>query len=146
MWREGVEYKLHHIGIPTDQVRLGERYASSIGMYTSDDLSGPLPIQWHRFEANSPLHSLLRTQPHCAYKVSDLAAAIDNHAVVLGPYEPIDGFLVAVIDNAGQPVEFIQTALSDDVIWHRATTGEKSTLYCPSAVEASEASPDGAGK
>ncbi|CAN7696859.1 hypothetical protein [Caballeronia sp. 15715] len=75
------------------------------------------------------MHALLRTQPHVAYKVSGLAAAIENHTVILGPYEPIDDYRVAVIDNAGVPVEFIETTLSDDVIWHRATTGHKATLY-----------------
>ncbi len=129
MWRKDVDYELHHIGIPTDQIRPGERYASSVGLYTTDDLGGPLPIQCHRFEPDSPLHALLRTQPHVAYKVSDLAAAIENHTVILGPYEPIDDFHVAVIDNAGVPVEFIETTLSDDVVWHRAATGQKASLY-----------------
>jgi hypothetical protein len=129
MWSKDVDYKLHHIGIPTDQIRPGERYASSVGMYTTDDLSGSLPIQWHRFEVDSPLHVLLRTQPHVAYKVSDLAAAIENHTVILGPYEPIVDYRVAVIDNSGVPVEFVDTTLSDEVIWHRAATGQKASLY-----------------
>lgn len=54
MKRDGVSYSLHHIGIPTDVVREGERYAVSVGMWTSDDLTGPLPVQWHRFTENSP--------------------------------------------------------------------------------------------
>jgi len=129
MKRDGVTYQLHHIGIPTDIVREGERYADSVGMWTSDDLSGPLPIQWHRFRADSPLHFLLRSAPHIAYRVNDLEKAVSNHTVILGPYEPIDGFKVAVIDNSGMPVEFIQTELSDSEIWGRARSGRKSSLY-----------------
>jgi hypothetical protein len=98
-------------------------------MYTTDDLSGPLPIQWHRFGVDSPLHALPRTQPHVAYKVRNLAAPIENHTIILGPYEPIDDYRVAVIDNSGMPVEFIETTLSDDVIWHRAATEQKVSLY-----------------
>lgn len=129
MWRNNVEYELHHIGIPTDQIRPGERYASSVGMFTTDDFSGPLPIHWHRFEADSPLHPLLRMQPHVAYKVSNLAAATENYTVILGPYEPIDDYRVAVIDNFGVPVELIETTLPDDIIWHRAATGQKAGIY-----------------
>lgn len=129
MRREGVTYTLHHIGIPTERARAGERYAPKVGMYTSDDLTGPVPVQWHRFEPDSPLHPLMRTMPHVAYRVSDLAAAIEGHTVILGPYEPIDSFHVAVIDNAGVPVEFIETTLSDAEIWGRARTGQRASLY-----------------
>lgn len=129
MRREGVTYTLHHIGIPTNEQRPNERYAARVGMYTTDDLSGPVPVQWHRFEPHSPLHVLMRTQPHIAYKVDNLEAAIVDHTVILGPYEPVDDFRVAVIDNAGVPVELIQTTLTDDEIWHRATTRQKSSLY-----------------
>lgn len=129
MRREGVTYLLHHIGIPTPQRLANERFAAKVGMYTTDDLTGPVPIQWHRFEPDSPLPPLLRTQPHFAYKVNDLAAAIQGHTVILGPYEPIDDYHVAVIDNAGVPIEFVETSLSDDEIWGRAKTGLKATLY-----------------
>ncbi|MFM0515334.1 glycoside hydrolase family protein [Paraburkholderia sp. RL17-373-BIF-A] len=129
MRREGITYTLHHIGIPTEKPLAGERYAAKVGMYTSDDLTGPVPVQWHRFEPDSPLHPLMRTVPHVAYRVSNLAAAIEGHTVILGPYEPIDDFHIAVIDNAGVPVEFIETSLSDAEIWGRARTGQHASLY-----------------
>src|SRR5690606_17225118 len=111
MSREGVTYTLHHIGIPTAIPQAGDPYAAKIGMCTADDLTGPVPIQWHRYEPASPLHPLLRTQPHVAYKVDNLAAAVVGHTVILGPYEPIDDYRVAVIDNAGVPVELIEATL-----------------------------------
>lgn len=129
MRRPGVNYRLHHIGIPTTEVRAGERHSAKAGMYTTDDLSGPVPVQWHRFAADSPLDPLMREQPHIAYRVSDLDAAIAGHRVILGPYEPIDDFRVAVIDNAGMPIELVQTKLSDDEIWGRARDGRQSGLY-----------------
>lgn len=129
MRRIGVTYVLHHIGIPIAEMPLGARYAAKADMYTTDDLSGPLPIQWHRFGPDSPLHPLLRTQPHLAYKVSNLALAIEGHAVILGPYTPIDDYQVAVIDNAGVPVELIETSLPDEEIWGRARKGIRASLY-----------------
>jgi len=76
-----------------------------------------------------PLHPLLKATPHMAYKVSSLARAIENHAVILGPYEPIDGYRVAVTDNAGVPGEFIETDLPDEVIWAHPISGVNSSLY-----------------
>ncbi|OXC80528.1 hypothetical protein BSU04_01400 [Caballeronia sordidicola] len=64
-----------------------------------------------------------------AYKVNDLSAAIEGHIVLLGPYEPIDGYRVAVIDNAGMPIEFVETTLTDDEIWGRARSGQSASLY-----------------
>jgi len=40
--------------------------------------------------------------------------------VLLGPYEPIEGFRVAIIEDGGMPIELIQTLLTDDEIWERA--------------------------
>jgi hypothetical protein len=129
MKREGVTYQLHHVGIPTDAIREGERYAPSVGMWTSDDFSGSIPVQWHRFRDDSTLHELMRSAPHVGYRVNDLALAVSGHVIILGPYEPIDGYKVAVIDNAGVPVEFIETNLTDAQIWGRAQSGTQSSLY-----------------
>ncbi len=133
MRRPGVSYRLHHLGIPTTKIMPGARYAAGVGMYTSDDLSGPVPIQWHRFTPDSPLHPLIKTQPHVAYQVSDLAAALVGQTVILGPYEPIEGFWTAMIDHGGLPIEFIQTELSDEIIWSRARSGRQAPLYESSA-------------
>ncbi|MEC3939978.1 hypothetical protein VOF76_28215, partial [Leclercia adecarboxylata] len=83
------------------------------GMYTTDN-PGKFRVQWHRFKHDSPLHPLLKTVPHVAFKVNSLSAAIEGEEIILGPYEPIDGYRVAVINDAGVPIELIETTLSDD--------------------------------
>jgi hypothetical protein len=45
---------------------------------------------------------------------------------MLGPYEPIEGYRVAIIDDAGIPVELIETTLTDEEIWGRAKSGNAS--------------------
>ena len=60
---DGVTYEFHHMGIPTQPKRPGERYSRVYGMYTSDDPCGLLRVQWHRFEPESPLHPLLKKGP-----------------------------------------------------------------------------------
>jgi hypothetical protein len=116
----GVECTFHHMGIPTTEVKPGERFSEQIGMYTSDSDCKNLRIQWHRFESNSSLHPLIRTVPHVALKVSDLDRAIEGYNLLLGPYEPIPGFRVAIIEDGGCPVELLQTTLTDEELWARA--------------------------
>jgi len=66
--------------------------------------------------------------PHVAFKVDDLQQAIEGEEVILGPYEPVDDYFVAVINDAGVPIELIQTGLSDEELWARARSGQGS-LY-----------------
>jgi hypothetical protein len=127
--REGVTYEFHHMGIPTLEPRAGERYSAQFRMYTSDADCALMRVQYHRFEEGSTLHELLRTVPHAAFKVSDLAKAVEGQTVLLGPYEPIDGFRVAVIRDGEAPVELIETTLSDEAIWGRAKSGTQSSMY-----------------
>lgn len=121
--RNGIEYEFHHLGIPTVEPRSGERYSVKFGMYTSDSDCGIARIQWHRFTADSCLDPLVRSVPHAAFKVSDLERAIDGSRLLLGPYEPMEGFRVAIVEDGGMPVELIQTSLTDDEIWSRAKDG-----------------------
>ena len=122
-----IRYEFHHTGIPTTEVREGEIYAASVKMYTSDN-PGSFRIQWHRFEEGSPLHPLIQTVPHVAFQVDDLEAAIEGEELLLCPYEPIDDFRVAMINDGGVPVEFIQTRLTPAEVWRRARAGE-GNLY-----------------
>ena len=39
---------------------------------------------------------------------------IEGKNVILGPYEPIVGYRVAIIEFEGVPIEFIETDLSDE--------------------------------
>ena len=69
------------------------------------------------------------TVPHPAFKVSNLKRAIEGFRLLLGPYEPIKGLRVAMIEDGGMPVELIETSLSDDEIWNRARQGDRASIY-----------------
>lgn len=125
--KKHLSYEFHHMGIPTTEARPGEIPSTAAGMFTTDN-PGRFRVQWHRFTEDSPLHPLLRSVPHPAFKVADLAEAIAGEEVILGPYEPIDGYFVAVINDAGVPIELIETDLPDEEIWARARTGQ-GALY-----------------
>lgn len=112
-----VRYEYHHTGIPTTEVRTGEKYSSTFKMYTSGGQDNEFRVQYHRFENGSPLHPLLQTRVHIAFKVDNLAEAIKNKELILEPYEPFPGFKVAAIVEDGAPIELIETILSEEEIW-----------------------------
>lgn len=123
-----MKYEYHHIGIPVNEPREGERYSSVMDMYTS---GGELParIQYHRFGPNCPLDKLIQTVPHIAYKVIDLDMAIKGKNILLGPYFPIENFRVAMIEENGMLMEFIQTDLTENEIWDSNRKYNNSTIY-----------------
>ena len=100
--------RYHHIGIPTDEVREGERHLPELGMYVSGFEDSPYGVEWMRFESDSPLPELVRTVPHVAFEVDDLQRALEGREVLIEPNSPSEGILVAFIVHDGAPVEFIE--------------------------------------
>jgi len=123
----GVNCVFHHLGIPTTEKKPGERYSQRFGMYTSDSSCQAMRIQWHRFEPGSPMHPLIQTIPHVALKVEDLDRVVTGYNILLGPYEPLPDFRVAFIEDSGQPIELVQTTLTDEQLWERVKSD--SVLY-----------------
>lgn len=100
--------KYHHMGIPTQEKKPGERYLPEFGMYVSGYEESPYNIEWMRFETNSPLPDLVQTIPHIAFEVTDLEKELVGKNVIIPPNAPSDGVRVAFIEDHGTPVEFIQ--------------------------------------
>lgn len=120
-----IKYSFHHVGIPTTEVREGERYSSTFKMYTTGGGNPDFRVQWHRFEEGSLLHPLLQTLPHVAYKVDSIDAAIIGKTLILGPYYPFEGYRVAIFidEEIGAPIELIETTLSEEEIWGKPKQG-----------------------
>lgn len=111
-----VQYEYHHMGIPTDKPRVGEKYSPTFKMYTTRG-DNEFRIQWHRFEEGCPLHPLIQSVPHVAFKVSSIEEAIKGKVILLEPYYPFENFRVAMVEIDGAPIEFIETNLSEEEIW-----------------------------
>jgi hypothetical protein len=101
-------WRYHHIGIPTDVPRPGELYLARFKMYVSAFETSPCGIQWMRFEPDSPIHALIKSVPHVAFEVDDLAAAIAGKEILTDPNSPSEGVLVAMILDSGAPVELLE--------------------------------------
>jgi hypothetical protein len=87
MTKDKLTYEYHHMGIPTDQPKPNEKYSSTFKMYTTNG-NNEFKIQWHRFEKGCPLHPLIQSIPHVAFKVKCIDDAIKNKNIILEPYSP----------------------------------------------------------
>ncbi|TWU39712.1 hypothetical protein [Novipirellula artificiosorum] len=99
---------LHHIGIPTDRVIEGMAYLEEAGVHVSDPDQSPNRIEWLRFEDQSGMPEMLKTMPHIAYRVDDLAAELKDAEMLLDPFTPMEGVTVAFVIEEGAPIEFLQ--------------------------------------
>jgi len=101
-------WRYHHMGIPTDQPRVGEQYLEGLGMYVSGFETSPYGVEWMRFEPGSPVSELVRTVPHVAFEVDDLNAEIEGKELLGEVSEPSEGVRVAMIIDNGAPVELLE--------------------------------------
>jgi len=113
-----LNYRYHHMGIPVTEERPGEHYSSTFKMYTSGgEDPGGFRVQFHRFDPGSSLHPLIQSKPHVAFQLDDLEAAIEGEVLLLDPYEPFEGFKVAIIEDDGVPIELVETDLSNEEVF-----------------------------
>ena len=109
--------KFNHIGIPTGERFEGEIDVPHLKLTCSDHKDNPYGIQWMRYWEGAPYPDLVKTVPHVAFEVDDLAAAIAGQKVLIEPNSPSTGVIVAMIEVRGAPVELMQVdrALRPDV-------------------------------
>ena len=100
--------RFNHIGIPTTARFEGEIDLPHLKMTVSDHQENPYGIQWQRYWEGAPYPDLVKTVPHVAFEVDDLAAAIAGHKVIIAPNSPSKGVMVAFIEVRGAPVELLQ--------------------------------------
>jgi hypothetical protein len=100
--------KYNHVGIPTTANFDGEIPLPHLKVTVSDHQNNPFGIQWQRYWDGAPYPDLVKTVPHVAFEVDDLAVAIRDQKVIVAPNSPSTGVLVAMIEVNGAPVELMQ--------------------------------------
>jgi hypothetical protein len=101
--------RFDHVGLVTDEPKEGESWVEATRCWVTSPRAHPFNVEWLRFEPDSPVTGLLRTEPHVAYRVDDVHHAVANHTILAEPFDVGDGFLkVAFIDVEGAVVEFMQ--------------------------------------
>ena len=56
-------------------------------MWVTSPRAHPFNVEWLRFESDSPVTGLLRTEPHVAYRVDNVHEAIRGHSVLADPFD-----------------------------------------------------------
>jgi hypothetical protein len=77
--------KYNHIGIPTTGRFEGEIDLPHLNMTVSDHENNPFGIQWQRCWEGAPYPDLVKSVPHVAFEVDDLAAALPDQKVIIPP-------------------------------------------------------------
>jgi hypothetical protein len=100
--------RYHHLGIPSDIKREGETFLKEHKIYVSGFETSPYGVEWMRFEPDCSLPELVKTVPHVAFEVEDLAAELQGKEILIEPNSPSEGVTVAFIVDNEAPIEFIQ--------------------------------------
>lgn len=108
--------KYHHYGIPITEKRPDETLVEVGGFrfYSTPFEGNKYHIQWHRFPEGHGLPELVTKIPHIAFQVENLEEEIKGCKILFGPYEPLPGYRVAMIEEQGVPIELIETSLTDE--------------------------------
>jgi hypothetical protein len=110
--------RFDHVGLITQEKKPGESWVETTRVWVTSPRAHPHNVEWLRFEPDSPVTGPLRTEPHVAYRVEDVQAAIEGHNVLAEPFDVGDGFLtVAFVEVDGAVVEFMQYADPDEEGW-----------------------------
>jgi hypothetical protein len=110
--------RFDHIGLVTDEPKSGESWVEATRVWVKSPREHPYNVEWLRFEPDTPVTGPLRWQPHVAYRVDDVRAAIEGHEVLAEPFDVADGFLtVAFVIVDAAVVEFMQYRNPDEEGW-----------------------------
>jgi len=101
--------RYHHIGIPVKEPVDGEVYLKDYKLHHFGYEGSEFGIELMRYDEDCPLPEIVKTRPHVAFEVEDLAKALEGRRVIIEPNSPSEGVLVAFVEENGMPVELIQT-------------------------------------
>jgi hypothetical protein len=107
----------HHLGIPTKEKKANETLIPQFKFYVSGFQTSPFGVEWMRFETDSPIHTLIQTVPHLAFKVRNLDFELTKHQfnIITDPNSPSNGVRVTMIEHNGAPIELIEFAEESSV-------------------------------
>jgi hypothetical protein len=97
-----------HFGVPTTDRKNWTVYIKELGVTVTDPADEPFEIEWLKFDDDSPMHELIKTVPHVAYKVEDLDAAIVRQKVLLPIFVARPELRIAFIEYEGAVIELIE--------------------------------------
>jgi len=107
-------WRYHHIGIPTQVPRPDEVHVPHLYIHVAGFRTSPFGVQWIRFDPDAPYPEAVKTIPHVAFEVDDLAAALVGQEILVPPNSPIPGLKVAMILDNGAPIELMEFSVTHE--------------------------------
>jgi hypothetical protein len=106
-------WRYHHLGIPTTIPRKNEVHLKRLGLHVSGFDTSPYGVEWMRFDPDCNVSELIRTVPHIAFQVDNLAKALKGLRPIGDISSPSRGVRVAMVVDNGAPIELIEFALQN---------------------------------
>lgn len=98
----------HHFGVPTNNKQEKENYIEGAGVSITDPKSHPYAVEFLRFDPDSPMPEIVKTQSHVAFMVADLDAALEGQNVVIEPFNASESLKCAFIMDGNALIELMQ--------------------------------------
>ena len=108
-------WRYHHIGIPTLVPRPDEIHVPHLHIHVAGFETSPFGVQWMRFDPDAPYPEAVKTIPHVAFEVDDLATALVGQEILIPPNSPSAGVKVAMVLDHGAPIELIEFSSPQDL-------------------------------
>ena len=109
-------WRYHHVGIPTQSPRPDEVHVPHLLIHVAGFQTSPCGVQWMRFDPSAPYPQVVKTIPHVAFEVDDLAAALVGQEILIPPNSPSAGVKVAMILDHGAPIELMEFSAPQDLM------------------------------
>jgi hypothetical protein len=101
-------WRYHHIGIPTQVPRPDEIHVPRLHIHVAGFRASPFGVEWMRFDPDAPYPEAVKTVPHVAFEVDDLAKALVGREILIPANSPSAGVKVAMILDDGAPIELME--------------------------------------
>jgi hypothetical protein len=100
--------EFHHIGVPTSAKSEEETYIEGGKVFVTDPEASPYRIEFLRFQVDTPMPEILRTQCHAAFMVDSITTAMKGQEVVVEPFDATEELRVAFIKVGDALIELME--------------------------------------
>ncbi len=100
--------QFHHFGVPTSEARENENYIEGAKVYVTDPEAHPFRVEFLRFEADTPMAAEVVNNPHAAFLVDSLDAALVGKQVIIPPFDATETLRCAFIKDGEAVIEVME--------------------------------------
>ena len=101
--------RFDHVGFATQVPMPGERFVAKTRVWVTDPALHPFRVEWLRYGEDSLVPEAVRSRPHVAFHVDDIAAESQGLAVLIPPFASVAGHVVGFFETQdGAVVELME--------------------------------------